>query len=270
MYVDIKDKKNLIEKKEEIAQLFLDSFGKPLSGDEWRWFYIDNPVGHPYVSLFYENGKLLGHYAVLPTILSFRGESFVAYRSMTTMVHPDGRGKGLFTELAKRVYSMLGADRASMVYGFPNANSAPGFIKNLGWTLLLPDRVFDFSGREILDNQDLQKALLEPADIEWNSLNELQANWRFAMPGATIERKRGLIIKEYQGVWNILHINANGFDSIEPNLKYRVVLPEKYSKSLKSLSNKPLLFEYQFGFRLFNDDCRGASFRREFVMSDVF
>lgn len=267
MYVDIKDKKALFEKEGEIAQLFLDSFGKPLSSDEWRWFYIDNPVGDPYVSLFYENGKLLGHYAVLPTLLSIRGKSFVAYRSMTTMVHPDGRGKGLFTELAKRVYSMLETDGASMVYGFPNANSAPGFIRNLGWTLLTPDQVFDFSGSEILDSQNLQKALLEPSDIEWDSLDEVQANWRFSMPGTNVEIKPGLVVKEYQGVWNILHIDSNGLGSIEPSQKYRVLLDGE--SSAKNFG-KPHLFEYQFGFRVFNSEYGAVGFRREFVMSDVF
>lgn len=267
MYVDIKDKKALVEKEAEIAQLFLDSFGKPLSGDEWRWFYIDNPVGDPYVSLFYEEGKLLGHYAVLPTRLSFRGKSFVAYRSMTTMVHPDGRGKGLFTELAKRVYSMLEADGASMVYGFPNANSAPGFIRNLGWTLLTPDRVFDFSGSEILESQDLQDALLGSADIEWDSLDEAQAGWRLAMPGAKVERNPGLVTKEYQGVWNILHIDQNGFGSIEPNKQYRVLLDGQFSAENLEKSK---LFEYQFGFRVFDSEYEAACFRREFIMSDVF
>lgn len=267
MYVDIKDKNALVEKEDEIAQLFLDSFGKPLSGDEWRWFYIDNPVGAPYVSLFYENGKLLGHYAVLPTRLSFRGKSFVAYRSMTTMVHPDGRGKGLFTELAKRVYSMLEADGASMVYGFPNANSAPGFIRNLGWTLLTPDRVFDFSGSEIQDSQDLQKALLASADIEWDSLDEAQAKWRLAIPGAKVEIKPGLVVKEYQSVWNILHIDKNGFSSIEPSKQYRVLLDGQFSAGNFTKSH---LFEYQFGFLLFDAAYRESGFRREFVMSDVF
>lgn len=267
MYFDIKDKNTLLDKEEEIGQLFLDSFGKPLSRDEWRWFYIDNPVGDPYVSLFYENGKLLGHYAVLPTRLSFRGNSFIAYRSMTTMVHPDGRGKGLFTELAKRVYSMLETDGASMVYGFPNANSAPGFIRNLGWTLLIPDGVFDFSGGEILDSQDLQKALLKPAEIEWDSLDEAQANWRFSMPGAKVNRMPGLVVKEYQGVWNVLHIDRNGLNSIEQHQKYRVLLDGQFSAENFLTPN---LFAYQFGFRLFDSAYQGAGFRREFVMSDVF
>ncbi|MYZ53008.1 GNAT family N-acetyltransferase [Malikia spinosa] len=267
MYIDISNKKTLIEKEEEIGQLFLDSFGKPLARDEWHWFYIDNPVGDPFVSLFYENGKLLGHYAVLPTLLSFRGESFVAYRSMTTMVHPDGRGKGLFTEMAKRVYSMLESSGASMVYGFPNSNSAPGFIRNLDWALLTPDRAFDFSGSEILDNPSLQIALLNHEDIEWNTLNEAQANWRISMPRTNIETRPGLVTKEYQGVWNILHINSEGIESIERNRQYRVLLSSEYSDSHLQKSS---LFEYQFGFRLFDKKYQGANFRREFIMSDVF
>lgn len=267
MYFDIKDKNTLLDKEEEISQLFLDSFGKPLSRDEWRWFYIDNPVGDPYVSLFYENGKLLGHYAVLPTRLSFRGNSFIAYRSMTTMVHPDGRGKGLFTELAKRVYSMLEADGASMVYGFPNANSAPGFIKNLGWTLLVPDRVFDFSGSEILDNPELQAALLKSAVIEWDSIDEAQEKWRLAMPRVTIKREPGLVLKEYQGCWNVLHIDSSGLLSMESDAIYRVLLDKSFSNSD---SGEIGLFDYQFGFRIFDEKYSGSDFRRELIMSDVF
>ena len=267
MYVDITSKNALLEKEKDIAQLFLDSFGKPLSADEWRYFWIDNPVGNPYVSLCYENEKLLGHFAVVPTLFSFRGEPFVAYRAMTTMVHPDGRGKGLFTELSKRVNAMLQAAGASMIYGFPNRNAAPGYIRYLGWTLLSPDKACDFDGEEILESQLIQDALLESADIEWNTTDSVQADWRYSMPGVRIEKNLGLVLKDYQGVMNILHVTREGLNSIKGGCKYRALIP---SGCFDKLANKSSIFDYQFGFRIFNEKYKDANFRREFVMSDVF
>lgn len=267
MFVDIKTKRDLLDKKEEIFHLFLASFGRSMSCEDWYWFYIDNPIGEPYVSLFYEEGKLLGHYAVLPTLLTHRGTSFVAYRSMTTMVHPDGRGKGLFTELAKRVYSMLESDGASMVYGFPNENSAPGFVRNLGWTLLNSDRVCDFSGGEIIQNQSIQAALIHDADIAWDTLDSEQAKWRCSIPGYPVEKSQGLILKEFQGVFNILHIDRLGLDRIQGDRYYRVLIPSDVSVDVAGLSP---VFDYQFGYRIFNSAYTGAKFKREFLMSDVF
>jgi hypothetical protein len=267
MFVDLKTKKELLYKKEEIFHLFLASFGRKMSYEDWYWFYIDNPVGEPYVSLYYEKGKLLGHYAVLPTLMTYGGGSFVAYRSMTTMVHPDGRGKGLFTELAKRVYSMLESDRASLVYGFPNDKSAPGFVRNLGWTLLKSDHVCDFAGEEIIKNESIQAALFHEADIAWDATNYEQAKWRCSIPGYSIEKFQGLILKEYQGVFNILHIDRSGLKEIQSNRYYRILIPSDVSIDVAGLSS---VFDYQFGYRIFNNIYTGAKFKREFLMSDVF
>jgi len=267
MYVDIKSKKELLNHKEEIFQLFIDYFGKSLSSKEWNWFYIYNTNGEPYVSLYYEEGRLLGHYAVIPTLLTHKKISFVGYRSMTTMVHPDGRGKKLFTELAKRVYSMLESYGAALVYGFPNANSAPGFSRNLGWTLLDPDKVYDFFGKEIIENEFIWTPLLRNHDIEWNSLDIPQNKWRREIPDFSIESSEGLVLKKYQGIYNILHIDSRGLDDIREDERYRVLLPSSFSNIMPNL---PCLFDYQFGFRVFDSNYVGLTFKREFVMSDIF
>src|SRR5664280_921407 len=159
MYVDIRTKSDLRDKSGEIATLFRYSFDRDLDFDDWRWFYVDNPAGPAYVSLFYEHDHLLGHYAVVPSLLSHRGQQVIGYRSMTTMVHPDGRGRGLFTELANRTYAMLLQDGAPLVYGFPNGNSAHGFAKYLDWSLSPADRIVDFSGAELLKHKSLIAAL---------------------------------------------------------------------------------------------------------------
>ena len=101
--LDISDRKELISHEDSIRGLFYHSFGRAISSEVWRWFYVDNPSGSSYVSLCYENDQLIGHYAAIPLMLSESSSPVRAYLSMTTMIHPLGRGRGLFTDLANDV-----------------------------------------------------------------------------------------------------------------------------------------------------------------------
>lgn len=267
MYIDITTKEELISRESEINQLFNASFGKSLSLDDWRWLYLENPTGPAHVSLFYDNDKLLGHYAVVPTLLSLNGKPFVAYRSMTTMVHPDGRGRGLFLNLANRVYAALKEKNSSLVYGFPNKNVADARSKYLAWTLSQPDNIVDFLGSELLSDTELCNALTSRADIEWDMLDKKQSEWRFSRPNTEFIQKPGLYAKIYEGILNILHLDTTGLNHIEPELKYRVLVPANFKPEIMQ---KKSIFDYQFGFRLFNPEFEGFKFRTELVMSDVF
>lgn len=267
MYLEINNREDLIRKESEIKTLFQATFGHELSLADWRWFYVDNPAGPALVSLFYENDRLLGHYAVVPTKLTFRGESFIAYRSMTTMVHPDAQGRGLFTEMAKRVFSILIDRKDTLVYGFPNTNSAPGFVKHLDWVLPPADRVIDFRGDEILKDIRLIDALTKSGDIEWDMQDAAQSAWRNAKPGAHIVAFPGLLSKLHDGILNVLHISKTGLTHIQPDSTYRVLMPADFNPKAMQMR---AAFSYQFGFRVFNPCFESALFRRELIMSDVF
>jgi hypothetical protein len=49
------------------------------------------------------------------------------------MTHPNHQGKGLFTKLAKLTYDLAKEEGIEFIFGFPNKNSYPGFIKKLNW-----------------------------------------------------------------------------------------------------------------------------------------
>ena len=57
----------------------------------------------------------------------------LADQSGDTMKHKNHTGKGLFIELAKRTYKLAKDHGAKFVFGFPNQNSYPGFVKKLNW-----------------------------------------------------------------------------------------------------------------------------------------
>ncbi|NYT76907.1 GNAT family N-acetyltransferase [Alcaligenaceae bacterium] len=267
MYIDINTLAELKERKQEIQTLFAASFDMPFNVADWNWFYLENPSGPAYVSLFYDGGRLLGHYAVIPTTLNCNGKKIIAYRSMTTMVHPDGRGRGLFTDLANRVYTMLQADGASLVYGFPNENSTPGFVKHLGWTVLPPDPIVDLIGSKLLADQGLIDVLTEKADIEWDTQNQAQAAWRTARPETEFSVEPGLIVKHYDGIRNILHLDQNGLKSIHPTEVYRVLVPQHIRPNNVE---KITVFNYQFGYRVFDQSLTNSTIKRELILSDVF
>lgn len=116
-----------------ICALFETVFGRPMSLDYWAWRYRDHPSGGPYAELCWDGERLAGHYAVCAADLAVRGERRRACLSMTTMVHPDYRGQGLFERSAEQLYARLDAEGFAMVMGFPNAQSNRGFIGKLGW-----------------------------------------------------------------------------------------------------------------------------------------
>lgn len=121
-----------------ILDLFAICFQRPMSEAFWRWRFLDNPSGaQPMIELAWAGDTLAAHYAVSPVRLMVDGREVLSALSMTTMTHPAHRGKGLFTTLALRLYERMSREGYGAVWGFPNAQSHRGFVRDLGWEDLL-------------------------------------------------------------------------------------------------------------------------------------
>lgn len=79
------------------------------------------------------NHSPVAYYGVFPVLLEFKQQQIIAAQSGDTMTHPNHRGKGLFITLAKMTYDLAKEVGIELVFGFPNANSYPGFVKKLSW-----------------------------------------------------------------------------------------------------------------------------------------
>jgi GNAT superfamily N-acetyltransferase len=112
--------------------------GTPRKLDALRWQYLENPTGELLVDLAVSNQRIGAIYAVQPARVRVRGSRMLAAQSVDTLVDADFRGRGLFTRMAASVYQRVRERDGAFVYGFPNANSAPGFFKKLGWLSLDP------------------------------------------------------------------------------------------------------------------------------------
>ena len=73
-------------------------------------------------------------YGVFPYMMELGGKQYLAAQSGDTMTSPAHGGKGLFTTLARMTYELAKQEGIQFIFGFPNANSYPGFVKKLNWT----------------------------------------------------------------------------------------------------------------------------------------
>lgn len=137
-----------------IVKLFETVFGRPMDFPFWRWRFLEHPAGDPLVALAFDGDLLVGHYATCHAPLSVDGGRAAAALSMTTMTHPDYRGRKLFELLGGAVYDHMQSVGQTAVYGFPNTNSHPLFLAKLGWSDMLEVPTL---------HQDLNDAKIAPA-----------------------------------------------------------------------------------------------------------
>ena len=112
--------------------------GTPRRLDALRWQYLESPTEELFVELAVSDERIAAIYAVQPAFVRVRGACMLAAQSVDTLVDADFRGRDLFTKMAEAVYQRVRGHQGAFVYGFPNANSAPGFFNKLGWLSLDP------------------------------------------------------------------------------------------------------------------------------------
>jgi hypothetical protein len=89
-----------------------------------------------------ETGDPAAFYGVYAHLVEYNGKVYHAVQSGDTMTHKDHGGKGLFTQLAKLTYELAKQSGAEFVFGSPNYNSYPGFVKKLDW--VCPEKFRDY------------------------------------------------------------------------------------------------------------------------------
>jgi len=91
--------------------------------------------GEPFLGFiaYSKTGEPAAFYGVYAHPVEFNGVVVSAAQSGDTMTHKAHTGKGLFTRLAKMTYELAKENGIKFVFGFPNKNSYPGFVKKLSW-----------------------------------------------------------------------------------------------------------------------------------------
>jgi len=251
-------KNELLQYQNDIAELFQSSFNAELDLELWRWAYIDNVCGSPVVSLYYHQNVLVGHYAVIPIKLILNGRDVLAGLSMTTMVDLNYRRHGIFVKQANEVYKKAKQLGFVLVYGFPNANSAPGFKKRLDWTIENQGYVIKIQGKDL----NLKESNLENK-IHFNYQDEEFLKWRLSKPKQRYIKKENLILKKFGSDYDMVFYGDSSFE-LEENLNYHLFVDDNGEYENKKV------FDYTFGYKIFDENFIGFNFKKDLIMSDIF
>ncbi len=254
----ITDKRELLEYQLDIAELFCTSFNKKLGVGVWEWAYIDNVCGEPIVSLFYHHRKLVGHYAVIPVNLKCKKKSILAGLSMTTMVDPDYRRLGIFTEQANLVYEKAVKRGFSLVYGFPNSKSEPGFRKRLGWTIENDSSMIRIQGKNLIGREFYLRS-----HLSFNYMDDSVLEWRLSKPNKEYIKNKELIFKKFNKDFDII-FHCNDFSGIDLNQYYNIFIDDK--NNFKDFESK----DYVFGYKIFDKSMANYKFKIDLILSDIF
>ena len=119
-----------------LADLYETVLQRPFEDSKWGWQFGEAASGVGYIGLADHDGRLAGQYATVPVRMQIQGKKTPTSLSLDTMTHPDYRKQGIFITLAKKVYEQSEAQGVKFVYGFPNDNSFPGFVKYLDFFVL--------------------------------------------------------------------------------------------------------------------------------------
>ena len=266
--VDIASKDQLLSYYSGISELFSESFNKTLDKELWEWAYLNNPFGEPLVSIALHNKKVVGHYAVIPLNLENNTDCLLGFLSMTTMVGVDFRKHRLFQRLAEMVYTRIeNTNLPSMVFGFPNDNSVPGFIKRLGWSISENYKVVSVKPEQINTVALIIDEILSKNHYTLNMGNPAIKKWRTEKPGQTWIFDNEIGIKGIGREYDLMHISStNSLKGFEYNSTVNMILPLHQDGTLDDIQ---VAFPYRFGYRLFNTNEVPELFV-QMSMSDVF
>lgn len=111
-----------------------DRFKNTLKG--WLWEYEGVKQQKPIIVVAEDRGKIIGHYGLIPIILTKGGKDYFCGLAVDLMVHPKYRRQGIFVNLYKEVETQAKREGMYGILGFPNQITLPTYTKKLGWEIL--------------------------------------------------------------------------------------------------------------------------------------
>lgn len=226
-------KQELHERTQQFCDLYHSCFNDKIDATTIEQRYLQNPVGDLCMYVAMEDDRIVANYSVSPSLLQIGDKQIKCALSLNTMTHPDFVGKGLFVELAKRLYEELKQQGYGMVYGFPNYISNRTFCTKLGWkdiyeipTLeLVVEKEIPFNSSNIVicsvfdvpqaPNGQLRVAKYETY-LNWRYKNKPYAEY------SMVKTTNGswMIFKPYQNMINIVEFHPESVDDLADMIGY--------------------------------------------------
>ncbi|HJQ83780.1 MAG TPA: GNAT family N-acetyltransferase [Candidatus Binatia bacterium] len=100
------------------------------------WMYNRNPAGTAIGSEAEIDGRLVGHYVLIPLRSRVHGVASLGAHSLHGAVHPDHQGRRLYARLGELAHEAGARAGIRFIVGVPNANSTHVFARTFGFQLV--------------------------------------------------------------------------------------------------------------------------------------
>ena len=118
-----------------LLNISLGNLGGQRTVEYWRWKHLLNPFGESAIRVAHSPaGEMVALRAFLRWRFNLVERSFSAFRCVDTAVHPEYRGRGLFTAMTLGLIDELYSGEPAVIFNTPNRQSLPGYLK-MGWAM---------------------------------------------------------------------------------------------------------------------------------------
>ena len=120
-------------RRDDVRGLMAEVWGQSASADDFDWWSESTPVGPRLLSLVLDDGRVAGASGMSLFRMRLGGEEQKVAFALDAAMHPDYRGKGLWSLLELHNEAECVRAGAAAVLGFPNPVSGPILVGKLGW-----------------------------------------------------------------------------------------------------------------------------------------
>ena len=199
----------------EIIALLKKSLGEsllPKSEAYFIWKHVKNPFGQSKILLAKGGNQIIGVRAFMQWRWVNATDTITAVRAVDTATDPLHQGKGIFSQLTKKMVEECKSEGVGFVFNTPNSISMPGYLK-LGWYAIgrmplyigpgsMAPRLFSEKAMEKIYAGYSTKDVFQKLNKDWSvspapmmmhtPVNYAYLNWRYnecpvAVYGAVIE-----------------------------------------------------------------------------------
>lgn len=118
-----------LEQLVELQNVVYKEKGRVFTKDNFRRWYQGNPCGEVISFNAFSEDKMVAHYACVRKKMLIDNRVVEGLLDISTVTHPDYRGRGLFKTLAELSFDYARKNGIEFVVGVANANSFPGYMK---------------------------------------------------------------------------------------------------------------------------------------------
>lgn len=145
----------------------------PYLRDRAFWVWINRILGESISVVAEYQGKIVGHYAVVPRVISFKGQEIKSALSIHAFVDPEYRSKVFIFEITSFLYKIACARGIQLIYGFPNANYRKMQLKIERWNEVAIFRSYELSSSKVSLSVSDDIQFTEVKGIDYNQLFQL-------------------------------------------------------------------------------------------------